>query len=247
MFQKRKDDVLRPMGLSPYRSRDRRGFRWAVWAVALVFTPIMAMGAYQPGFLLPSNNLADVASAATSWANLGGGTAGKKAASDNTKATVASISGSITSGHIATFADTSGTVQDGGVAPAGTVSSVTCGTGLSGGTFTTSGTCAVAPIVPTVYTGTSPVTLASSNNLYEIVEMATPAALTINLPASPADGTLQCVKDGLKNFATNNATIKTTDSSTIDKVTGSTGFVMNQNGQQNCFYFSSTKTNWYVF
>jgi hypothetical protein len=51
---------------------------------------------------------------------------------------------SATSGHIATFNGTTGQIiQDGGAAPTGTVSSVTCGTGLSGGTITATGTCAV--------------------------------------------------------------------------------------------------------
>lgn len=46
---------------------------------------------------------------------LGLGTAATKSASDNTKSTLASISGSIIATHIAQFADTSGTIQDGGV------------------------------------------------------------------------------------------------------------------------------------
>ena len=46
---------------------------------------------------------------------LGLGTAAFKAASDNTKTTVASVSGSITSGHVAAYADTSGSILDGGV------------------------------------------------------------------------------------------------------------------------------------
>jgi len=206
-----------------HSARRRAAWRWALWAMAIVFTPVLAMGAYQPAFV-PTTFL-----------------------SNSAKTIVASVTGSITSGHLATFADNVGTIQDGGAAPTGTVSSVTCGTGLSGGTFTTSGTCSLANIVPTIFTGSSPLTLGSTNNLEEIIEMGTPAALTINLPASPADGTYQCVKDGLKNFATDNATIKTTDSSTIDKVAGATGYVMNQNGQQNCFYYSASKTNWYIF
>ena len=42
------------------------------------------------------------------------GTAAYKAASDNTKTNVSSVSGATTVGHVATFADTAGTVQDGG-------------------------------------------------------------------------------------------------------------------------------------
>lgn len=44
------------------------------------------------------------------------GTASTKAASDNTKTTVASVSGSTVSGNIAQFADTAGTVSEGPVA-----------------------------------------------------------------------------------------------------------------------------------
>lgn len=44
------------------------------------------------------------------------GTASTKAASDNTKASVASVSGATTSGNVAQFADAAGTVSDGPVA-----------------------------------------------------------------------------------------------------------------------------------
>lgn len=242
--------MYQPLTIHRYRPRRRiRGVlkRWIIWGFAVGMLPAIGFAAYEPAFLLPANNLSDVAAAATAWSNLGGGTAGKKAASDNTKATVASVPASVTIGHVATFVDTAGTLQDGGAPGTGTVSSVICGSGLSGGTITTTGTCAVGPTAPTIYTSTSPVTLAATMNLFEVIEMATPAALTINLPATPSAGMTLCVKDGLKNFATFNATIKTTDSGTIDKVTGATGFVMNQNGQSNCFQYASSGTNWYVY
>ncbi len=105
---------------------------------------------------------------------------------------------------------------------------------------------AASAVAPTIYTGTLPLTLGATNNELEVIEMATPAAGVINLPATPAAGTTKCVKDGLKNFASNIATVKTTDSATIDKVAGATGFAMNQNGQQNCFVYASSGTNWYI-
>jgi lysophospholipase L1-like esterase len=51
------------------------------------------------------------------------GTSASKAASDNTKATLASVSGTTTAGHIAVFADNAGTVSDGGSLSLGTAAS----------------------------------------------------------------------------------------------------------------------------
>lgn len=70
-------------------------------------------------FLLKANNLSDVNSAATSRTNLGLGTAATKAASDNTKATVASVNGATVINNFASFSDVSGTVQDSGIPIAG--------------------------------------------------------------------------------------------------------------------------------
>jgi hypothetical protein len=219
LFRHRRGDLLRPHGLT--QPRRCIAWRWVAWSLAIVFTPAVVMGAYQPSFLLGANNLSDLASAATAWTNLGGGTAGKKAASDNTKATVASVNGATVVGHMGTFADTAGTVQDGGLAnPSTTV---------------------------TIYTSnTASVTLANTNNLTEAIAQGTPAALTINLNATGLSaGFTQCVKDKANTFATNNATVKTTDSSTIDGAAGATGFTMNQNKQGNCFVFDGA-TNWLI-
>lgn len=168
-------------------------------------------------FLQTANNLSDV-TATTARTNLGLGTAAVKAASGS-GGTVASVTGSFTAGHMATFADTSGTVQDGGAAAVG----------WSTVNYTSN---------------TTPATLGSTTNEVTLVAQGTPAALTINLPTSPTNGLLKCVKDKANTFATNNATVKTTDSSTIDGVAGATGYVMNQTKQQTCFI--SDGTNWFI-
>lgn len=66
-------------------------------------------------FLLKANNLSDVNSVPTSRTNLGLGTAATKAASDNAKATVASVSGATVINNIAKFSDVNGTVTDSGI------------------------------------------------------------------------------------------------------------------------------------
>jgi trimeric autotransporter adhesin len=64
-------------------------------------------------------------------------------ASGNTTKIATQGAGSTTSGHQAIY-DASGNIIDGGApGSGGTVTSVTCGTGLSGGTFTTTGTCSM--------------------------------------------------------------------------------------------------------
>jgi hypothetical protein len=131
------------------------------------------------------------------------------------------FTGAITVGHMATFAS-SNTIQDGGsAAPGWSITKYT--------------------------SNTSSVTLANTNNLVEEIAQGTPAAITITLNASGlSGGFVQCIKDASNNFQTYNATIKTSDSSTIDGGSGSTGFTMNQNHQANCFFYDGN-ANWMVF
>jgi hypothetical protein len=131
------------------------------------------------------------------------------------------FTGAVTIGHMATFAS-SNTIQDGGAAaPGWTITKYT--------------------------SNTSSLTLADTNNLVEEIAQGTPAALTIKLNATGlSGGFVQCIKDAANTFQTNNATVETTDSSTIDGASGSTGYVMNQTHQANCFFYDGS-SNWMVF
>jgi hypothetical protein len=103
---------------------------------------------------------------------------------------------------------------------------------------------ATTPSIATA-TGASPIAITATNLLTTIISMATPAAATINLPtAVQTAGFRECVKDGTTNFATNNATIKSPTSGTIDGVAGATGVVANQAHQELCFI--SDGTNWFI-
>lgn len=110
-------------------------------------------------------------------------------------------------------------------------------------TAASSGT-ATTPTTATA-TGASPIAITAANLLTTIVSMATPATSTINLPtAVQSAGWRECVKDGTTNFATNNATLKSPTSGTIDGVAGATGIVMNQTHQELCVI--SDGTNWFI-
>jgi hypothetical protein len=211
--------------------------RWALWGVVLAFTPAIAMSAYMPSFLAIANNLSDLASAATARTNLGVPPSTRLI---NTTAPVAG-GGDLSADRTITVNNCTATVT--GTVPTPPNNTTTF---LRGDCTFATPTATVSPVAPTIYTSTLPVTLASTNGLVEVIEMATPAAGVINLPATPTAGTLLCVKDGKLNFASNIATVKTTDSSTIDKVAGATGFAMNQNGQNTCFLYAPSVTNWYV-
>jgi hypothetical protein len=111
------------------------------------------------GALLIANNLSDLANASTARNNLGLGSAAVKTASGS-GGTVASITGTVTSGHMAIFADASGTLQDGGLPGSG---------GSAGGTRTVGGTTDTLTSTDNggvvFYTNTSPVTVTIPSTL----------------------------------------------------------------------------------
>lgn len=88
--------------------------------------------------------------------------------------------------------------------------------------------------------------MAATNGLLYIISQGAPAALTADLPATPANNTMVGIKDGSNNFLTNNATVKTTDSSTIEGGSGSTGYTLNRTGQGAWFIYNSGTTNWSI-
>lgn len=94
-----------------------------------------------------ARTLLDDASAAAMRTTLGLGQAAVKNVTDNSKANVASVTGSFVVNHVLLAGDTAGTVKDGG-SPAGmgTVLEVDTGTGLTGGPITTTGTISFASI-----------------------------------------------------------------------------------------------------
>lgn len=219
------------------RARSRAMKRWAVWGVAAAMLPAVGFAAYQPGFLLPANNLSDVASVATSRTNLG------VPPSTRNINTTAPVTGGGDLSADRTIAVSAANATTSGLVPTPPNNTTT----FLRGDATFAAPVAVPNVAPVIYTSTLPVTLGATDGLFEVIEMATPAAGVINLPASPTAGIQICIKDGLKNFAANIATVKTTDASTIDKVAGATGYAMNQNGQLTCFKYASAGTNWYIY
>lgn len=105
------------------------------------------------------------------------------------------------------------------------------------------------PYQVVIYSSSSTsLTLANTQNIIEEINTSPAAAMTITLNStSLINGFTQCVKDGTVNFYLFNATIKTSDGSTIDGGSGSTGYTMNQTHQFLCFtYDAGTSPNWIV-
>jgi hypothetical protein len=80
----------------------------------------LAAAAVDTAVLHKASNLADVSSVTAARGNLGLGSAALKAASGAGPG-VASVTGTIAVGHVATFTDTAGTIGDGGALPAAAV------------------------------------------------------------------------------------------------------------------------------
>lgn len=139
-------------GGSPPDMRDFNGVlnqltAWAQWQSIggpnyYNSTQSSAIGGYPAGTILSNvstigsywissvdNNTSDPDSSGANWIAatfVGLGTAAYKAATDNAQPKVASVSGSVTSGHLVIFADSNGTIQDGGpTATLGTAASKT--------------------------------------------------------------------------------------------------------------------------
>jgi hypothetical protein len=125
---------------------------------------------------------------------------------------------------------------------------LTAGTGITlSGTTNVTIAATAAPTISRYTTSNATVTLASTNMQRTGFDQSGTKASTIDLPPSPTANTLVCVKDDGNNFNTNDPTVKTTDSSTIDHTAGSTGYVMPaQQYVQICFLYDSTDTNWDV-
>lgn len=92
-------------------------------------------------------------------------------------------------------------------------------------------------------TSSSPIALPNCGAC--IAEITYAGALEGDLPASPLAGFMTCIGDGGTNFYLYNFTVKTTDATTIAGIAGSTGFVMKNTNQNNCFIYDGV-SNWMV-
>ena len=94
-------------------------------------------------------------------------------------------------------------------------------------------------------TSNATVALAATNNACTLFNQTGTKATVIDLPASPAANTIVCIKDDGNAFQTNDPTIKTTDSSTIERVTGTTGLAAPAQPRSALWLlYDFTGTNW---
>lgn len=122
----------------------------------------------------------------------------------------------------------------------------TAATGFSCGTTSSGGGGGTVPTITEYTTAAASYTFGTTNLETVAFNQATTFVATINLPASPAANLVKCVNDEGNNFFTHNATVKTTDSTTINQTAGTTGFLMNQAHENVCFAYNSATTNWLV-
>lgn len=198
-----------------------------------------------------TDNILPVLSALQCWQKNAGntaiigltlGTAATRNATNAADPYVASVFGSFTPGHFVTSVDGLGTIADGGYVP-GTVSSVGTGTGLIGGTITTTGTISFAPITANSLwanvTGVSAVPtiiptstfLKSANNLNDVASISSAVAnlgLTIGVYTQAWSHTLDLISAGTWPGASSITTLGTITSgiwhgTPIDVPHGGTG------------------------
>lgn len=86
-------------------------------------------------------------------------------------------------------------------------------------------------------------TLAAVNLRLNVFRQSNPQSLTLYLPPNPVANLQVGVKDGGNNFDQFNSIVKTLDGTAIDFVSGTDGFVMNQEGEAAWFIFDGVQWN----
>lgn len=118
-------------------------------------------------------------------------------------------------------------------------------TGVTGGFGATGATGSQGPsdIISThiITADGSVFTLAAVNLQLNIFRQNNPQSLTLYLPPNPTVNLAVGVKDGGNNFDQLNAIVKTLDGKNIDFVSGTDGFVMNQEGETAWFIFDGVR------
>lgn len=86
-------------------------------------------------------------------------------------------------------------------------------------------------------------TLAAVNLQLNVFRQSSPQSLTLYLPPNPVANLQVGVKDGGNNFDQFNSIVKTLDGTAIDFVSGTEGFVLNQEGETAWFIFDGVQWN----